>query len=95
MIISVDFDATYTKDPKTFDEIIKLFQKAGHTVYCITLRNNTPEEANPVLNSIGKLVPVIFCCRQYKRKVAEEQKIFVNVWIDDMPALIDSPLDLI
>lgn len=86
MIVAIDYDNTYTAAPDLFNEIIRLFQEAGHTVVCVTGR---PEiMGQPVLDSIGKLVPVVFAGQQWKREAAEKRGYKVNVWIDDMPEMI-------
>jgi hypothetical protein len=41
-----------------------------------------------VLDSIGKLVPVVFAGGEWKREVALKQGYKVDVWIDDMPEYI-------
>jgi hypothetical protein len=41
-----------------------------------------------VLNSIGRLVPVVFAGRDWKRDAAERRGYKVNVWIDDVPEMV-------
>lgn len=86
MIIAVDYDSTYSADPETFDQVIKVFQAAGHTVICVTARPETMGQS--VLNSIGKLVPVVFAGADWKREAAERRGYKVNVWIDDVPEMV-------
>lgn len=86
MIIAIDYDNTYAADPPTWDEVIKTLQAAGHTVICVTAR---PElMAQPVLDSVGKLVSCLFCGGEWKREYALKHGYKVNVWIDDMPEYI-------
>lgn len=92
MIVAIDYDKTYTVDPVLFDQIIKLFQSNGHTVVCITLR--PPIMGEEVLNSIGKLVAVLFTSGKMKREYAEENGISVDIWVDDMPEMISNPLKI-
>lgn len=87
MIISIDYDSTYTADPETFNKVIGLFQQAGHTVICVTSRS--PDMGEPVLASIGKLIPVIFANGTFKKAAAHKRGYDVNVWVDDMPMTID------
>ncbi len=87
MIISIDYDSTYSADPETFNQMIDLFQKAGHSVICVTSRS--PDQGGPVLNSIGKLIPVIFANGEFKKAAARKRGYDVNVWVDDMPMTID------
>jgi hydroxymethylpyrimidine pyrophosphatase-like HAD family hydrolase len=86
MIISVDYDNTYTAAPELFTQLIKLFQDAGHTVICVTGRGT--DMSQPVLDSIGKLVPCIFAGGEWKRTAAEQAGYKVNIWIDDDPSYI-------
>lgn len=87
MIISIDYDDTYTKDPETFNKVIKLFQEAGHTVICVTLR--FPFQGDAVLDSIGKHVSaVLFTGGQMKKDYAIKAGYKVDVWFDDLPEMI-------
>lgn len=90
MIIAVDYDSTYSADPETFNKVIEVFKSAGHTVICVTARPETMGQS--VLDSIGKLVPVIFAGTEWKRKAAEKRGYKVNVWIDDMPEMVSKQL---
>lgn len=38
MIISVDYDETYTRDKILWDSFIKQAKMRGHTVLCVTAR---------------------------------------------------------
>lgn len=92
MIIAVDYDNTYTADPAVWDEVIKLFLERGHTVICVTAR---PElMGQPVLDSIGKLVPCLFAGAEWKREYALKRGYKVDVWMDDSPEYI-GPQNLI
>lgn len=91
MIIAIDYDGTYAADPETFDKVIKLFKEVGHTVICVTGRS-AGIMGDPVLESIGRLVPVVFAGQDWKADAARKHGYTVNIWIDDMPGMI-SPLD--
>jgi hypothetical protein len=86
MILAIDFDNTYTTAPELWDQVIRLFQEAGHTVICITGR--TENMSQPVLDTIGKLVPVIFAGKDWKRTAAKNHGYQVDIWIDDIPEMI-------
>lgn len=88
MIIAIDYDNTYTADPETFNKVITLFKEAGHDVICVTGRDDGVLGV-PVRNSIGKLIPVIFAGSTWKREAARKRGYIVDVWIDDMPSMID------
>lgn len=93
MIIAIDYDGTYATDPVLFNSIINLFKAAGHTVICVTGRS-AGAMGQPVLDSIGKLVPVVFAGTEWKARAAQQAGYTVSIWIDDMPGMI-SPVDII
>jgi len=86
MIIAIDYDQTYAADPETFNKVISLFQEAGHTVICVTGRSEDMGE--PVMKSIGKIVPVIFAGKEWKNEAAKKRGYDVNIWIDDNPSMV-------
>ncbi len=89
MIIAIDYDNTYTADPISFGQIISLLKDAGHTIICIT--NRQESDSDLVLNSIGKISGIekcIFAGNKFKRDAAAEHGYKVNIWIDDMPEMI-------
>jgi hypothetical protein len=93
MILSLDYDDTYTRDPVFWDSFIAYAQSRGHTVYCVTLR--TPEQGEQVLASIGKLVKVYFTSMQSKSKYMYAMGIKIDVWIDDMPICIVEGIEVV
>lgn len=86
MIISIDYDNTYTADPALWNNFIQTALDIGHTVICITARPEVMGQV--VLDSVGKLVPVIFAGGEWKREMAVKNGYKVDVWIDDMPEYI-------
>jgi hypothetical protein len=74
--------------PRAMESVYKLFQDAGHTLICCTGR--TKELGQPVLDSVGKLIPVVFAGGLAKREACKKRGYDVNVWIDDMPEMITS-----
>lgn len=92
MIVAIDYDNTYTLDPESWNNFILAFQSAGHTIICVTNRNNSENFVLPVMNSIGKLCPIVFAGSQWKQEAALKQGYKVDVWIDDTPAMITPQL---
>lgn len=88
MIIAIDYDNTYTADPESFNKIIKILLDQNHQVICVTGREDAGVMAAPVMESIGKLVPVIFAGKEWKRDAAKRRGWNVDVWIDDSPEYI-------
>lgn len=88
MIVAIDYDNTYAADPETFDKIIKILLEQNHQVICVTGREEVGVMAAPVLASIGKLIPVVFAGKDWKRDAAKKRGYKVDIWIDDNPEYI-------
>ena len=91
MNIGLDFDDTYTRDPEGWDEFIRYFTSRGHVIYCTTFR--FPEQSQQVYDTIGRVIGYdncYFTSYQAKRPFMQSKGIMIDVWIDDMPILIDS-----
>jgi len=91
MIISIDYDDTYTKDPILWNNFIIQARNRGHTVYCITARDEeySGEEVKEVLKG---LVDGIFFTNQAPKEayMLKYHDIVINCWIDDNPRSIIS-----
>jgi hypothetical protein len=86
MIISLDYDDTFTKDVDFWLEFVKNAQTRGHIVYCITFRYiEECDDLDPRLTALVKIIPT---GRKAKRTFASTQGINVDVWIDDQPDFI-------
>lgn len=84
MNISLDYDNTYTRDPKAWDQFIELFKSRGHMVYCVTMRSAA--EATQVFHDLTGKVENIFCTnREAKKDFMFRIGIPIDVWVDDMP----------
>lgn len=90
MIISIDFDDTYTNDPKLWDRFAADAIARGHTVYCVSAR--AEQHMDEPRRSIGLIISENNCIgTNYRPKRAfmrEVHKVHVNVWIDDLPEMI-------
>jgi hypothetical protein len=97
MTISLDYDATYTRDPDLWDEFITNAKKRGHLVICTTNRATRPSyggrpEPEPsalVRDAEGTIrrepIPVIMAGHDFKQSAAEKAGYHVSIWIDDLP----------
>ncbi len=93
MIIALDFDGTYTRDPAAWNTFIQNMQREGHVVYCVTMRypaghqqDATGKEASAVEKALGHLVDGIhYTARKAKQTFMAERGIDIHVWIDDNP----------
>ena len=90
MIIAIDFDQTYTADRDTWDEVIDVFRKAGHTVYCVTCRESwdTGSEENGIPRIAEKVDQVFFTGGLAKIDFMEQEGYHVDIWVDDCPATV-------
>jgi len=88
MIIALDYDDTYTRDPQMWDLLIATAKARGHTVICVTMRY--PQEGEQVLKALsGKVDDIIFTSRKAKYDYVTKTQGFVpSVWIDDSPWFI-------
>lgn len=91
MIISIDYDDTYTADVAFWQQYITLAQNHGHRVICVTSREGSDGNKHTVLptNSNGHRIPVYFTNQTAKRWYMETVwRTEVDVWIDDLPERI-------
>lgn len=87
MIISIDYDDTWSADPQVWSQVAKLFRSRGHTVILVT--NRYEIFGKPVLRACsGRVHNIIFAGSKPKRDAAKEQGYEVDVWIDDYPESI-------
>lgn len=88
MLLALDYDETYTRDPVFWDKFIQLARMHGHAVICATMRYNN-YEADEVINALsGKVDSIVFTGRQAKNKAVHKAGYSPNVWIDDSPNFI-------
>jgi hypothetical protein len=90
MIISIDYDNTYTVDPELWDQFAKNAILRNHTVYCVSARSeNMMADAK---NSIGQIIGPANCFgtnfQPKKDFMWNNHKIKIDVWIDDTPEYI-------
>jgi hypothetical protein len=85
MIVAIDYDDTFTRDPVLWASFIGAATRRGHKVICVTGRYTPPEMGEPPL---PPGVPVICTAGELKHPAALRAGYCVDVWIDDMPGLI-------
>lgn len=88
MIISIDFDDTFTADPVTWKWVIKLLQSSLHTVICVTGRHGTQQDIDETSAVLPSGVLVVFAGDEAKNDAATLAGHIVDVWIDDQPARV-------
>jgi hydroxymethylpyrimidine pyrophosphatase-like HAD family hydrolase len=91
MNIALDFDDTYTRDPKFWDEFILIAKERGHDVRIVTFRMR--RMTDPALDYLATIIPVIFTEYTKKRKFTNSIGWMVDIWIDDSPEFIVGDLE--
>ena len=80
MLIALDYDYTYTRDPAFWSAFITTAVQAGHNVVCVSMR--FPHEP------ISMPCEVIYTGRKAKKPYSLSIGLLVDVWIDDSPEFI-------
>ena len=88
MIIALDYDNTFTRDPDLWKRFLTNAVNWGHTVYCVTMRYTT--ECDDVKEAFKDTIlnGIIATGRHAKRSFCFGMGISIDVWIDDMPDFI-------
>lgn len=100
MLIALDFDGTFTRDPQGWRLFVEMMRERGHSFVCITGRSDIGWMAAEVVDALsfgskeGPIMPILFCGNQWKRDVAVKAGFEVDVWIDDCPSMIEKQLIL-
>lgn len=79
MLISLDYDNTYTRDPQLWDQFIDLATQAGHTVICVTMRQNGGKLC------FNRVIELVCTAGKAKVEYCKSRDILVDIWIDDQP----------
>lgn len=83
MLIAIDYDDTYDRDPVMWMEFIKIAKQHGHAVVCATMRYEN--EQTTMCYDLRGAVRVICTGRAAKRPFLEGLGLKPDVWIDDSP----------
>lgn len=90
MIIAIDFDKTWTADPELWRMFVTSARKRGHNCIIATGRKACSEDMKKY--NLHYNIEVIYCGGEYKEKVCRREGWKVDVWIDDMPSMIQESL---
>lgn len=91
LLISIDYDQTFTAAPGLWRSFITDATNRGNRVICITRREPTEENRQALLDSFSGLdvSDLIMCGPQtQKRDAAAKAGLEVDIWIDDSPEVI-------
>ena len=87
MIIALDYDETFTRDPVTWMAVMKILRERGHTVIGVTMRY--VRESLDMHPGYAEICDTIyFTARSAKRDFLGDLGVIVDVWIDDAPEFI-------
>lgn len=91
MVVSIDYDDTWTADPYGWQLVTQLLRDRGHTVILVTNRPNIPQFTREVEQAVRPFVDdIIFAGVQMPKRVAAANLgHHVDVWIDDYPSAVD------
>lgn len=85
MIIALDYDNTFTRDPDFWDDFVMLARAYDHECVLVTGRSDDGIMGDEVKKKVGDLMPIVFAGREWKREAALRKGWKVDVWIDDSP----------
>lgn len=93
MTISIDFDRTFSADPKMWGEFAMQCDAAGNTVVMISRREDTPKNKQEIMDAIGEHAHafskiMLIGADMLKADAAAAAGIKVNIWIDDAPETV-------
>lgn len=85
MTIAFDIDGTWSLDPQLFDDVANMFRDEKWTVIIVTGREHPPEK----LDRLGiHGWPIVVSGPLLKEEAALKAGYKVDVWVDDMPGMI-------
>jgi hypothetical protein len=79
--IALDYDGTYTADPKFWQDFIALATTYGHTVVCVTKRGPNNQGIITVPN-----IETVHTNRSAKAEYVKNAGLHIDIWIDDSPS---------
>ena len=87
MKIALDYDGTYTCDPKMWLMFIATCKQRNHEVKIVTMRY--PHEITSMDRALLETnIDIIFTSRNAKKPFALSKGFNPDVWIDDMPEFL-------
>jgi hypothetical protein len=94
--IALDYDETYSADPRLWDAFLGHAAFLGHRVWIVTLRSELLDQANFNLSHGARkcIEGILWCDGRPKRSVAKERGLVFDIWIDDRPETIDKGSEL-
>lgn len=95
LVISVDYDRTFSAAPGLWRSFIADATARGHKVACVSRREDTPENREQLRAAFADLdlADLILCGTEtQKRAAARAAGLEVDVWVDDYPeGIVEQP----
>lgn len=88
MIFGIDYDGTFSRDPKFWEEFVALAKKHGHECVMVTARSDDQTMGDEVRKAVKDFMPIVFAGIEWKRVAAEKRGWKIDVWIDDAPEYV-------
>lgn len=95
LLISIDFDDTFTADVEMWSRVIAEFQRSGHRVICVSARPDSDSHKRELSRALPNGVDVLLSCFEPKRAFALKQGYAVDIWIDDIPEAIPTKEEML
>lgn len=97
MILSIDYDDTYTRDPLFWNWVVQEALDRGHEVWCVSARHNDHPMDEP-RQTIGRVIGAEKCVgtngKPKRDHLFKEHNVYADVWIDDMPDTVVTGHDI-
>lgn len=87
MTIAFDIDGTWSLDPRSFVHVAATFGRAGWTVIIVTGSHQPKEKLDRLFIPA---YPIIVSGSLMKEEAARRAGYKVDVWVDDMPGMIQN-----
>lgn len=71
IVLAIDYDGTWTRDPVFFREMVERAKAKGHTCVLVTGRSDEAQWGAEVRREIGDLMPILFCANKWKRPILD------------------------
>jgi hypothetical protein len=88
MVISIDYDKTWTQDPAFWREMVYNAKARHHTIIMVTQRCVKYEAEMRETGCIPDDLQIVFASGRTKKDAAEKAGYAVDVWIDDYPLAV-------
>lgn len=94
--VALDFDDTYTKDPSTWQALVSKMKESGWEVRFVTFRDDFGGYNNhDIVAAAGAMeLEIIYTAGKQKKPFCAMVGFEPDFWIDDMPHIIPSAVEL-